>query len=92
MNTPATTKIRMIQRSMDSLMLSLVGLVPVVGLPFSLAALYDAGCARVLEKTYWNPARTHRRLGVALGALGAVVWSVVDTLLMFQLLNDYLMS
>ena len=84
MNDIPAAKIKMMKGSMRCLILGLFSLVPVIGLPFAFAALWVAGGVRAKEKLYWNAARPYRLWGVACAAIGAVVWSVVDLLLISQ--------
>jgi len=91
MNT-AAEKIEMLKASIRCLIFGLLGLLPVVGLPFALAALWISGRVRVKERIFWNAARPYRILGIACAAFGAVVWSVVDTLLIYHAFNNYVSS
>lgn len=90
--TIPAAKIRMMKGSLRCFVFGLLGLLPVIGLPFALAALWTSGRARAHEKYFWNAARPYRIWGVVCAALGAVVWSVVDTLLIFHALNQYVAS
>jgi len=92
MNEIPAAKIKMMKGSIRCLIFGLLGLLPVVGLPFALAALWVAGGVRTKEKLYWNAAKPYRVWGVTCAAMGAVVWSVVDTLLIFQAYDNYLAS
>ena len=60
MNNDAGEKIKMLKGSIRCLMFGLLGLVPVIGLPFGLAALWVSGQVRVREKIYWNAAKPYR--------------------------------
>jgi hypothetical protein len=92
MNTDAREKIKMLKGSIRCLVLGLLALLPVVGLPFGLAALWVSGrvCAR--EKRFWNAARPYRILGITCAAFGMVIWSVVDTFLIFHMISNYTSS
>ena len=92
MNTDAIAKIQMLKGSLRCLVFGLLGLLPVIGLPFALAALWVSGRVRCQEKIFWNAARPHRLWGVAFAALGAVIWSVVDTLIIFRAFDKYISS
>jgi hypothetical protein len=67
-------------------------LLPIIGLPFALAALWISGRVRVKEKQFWNAARHYRIWGVVCAAIGAVVWSVVDGLLIAGSISRYISS
>lgn len=82
----------MLKSSMRCFALGLLGLLPVIGLPFALAALWVAGRVRIQEKIFWNAARPYRLWGIACAAFGAVLWSVVDTFLIFHAFDQYLGS
>ena len=92
MNDLPTAKIKMIKGSARCLTFGLLGLLPVIGLPFALAALWLSGRVRVQEKHLWNAARPHRLWGVGCAALGAVVWSVVDAILILRACSQYISS
>ncbi|HZL77343.1 MAG TPA: hypothetical protein VFC17_00645 [Candidatus Limnocylindrales bacterium] len=81
MNDIPAAKIKMMKTSIRCLIFGLLGLLPIIGLPFALAALWLSGRVRAKEKLFWNAARPYRIWGVACAAIGAVVWSVVDALL-----------
>ncbi len=75
MNNDAVAKITMIRHSMRSFTYGLIGLLPAIGLPFAILALWNARRARVLERQYWNVAKPHRRWGAAIAGLGAIFCS-----------------
>jgi len=84
----ATTKIQMLKGSMRCFAFGLLGLLPFIGLPFGLAALWISGRVRMKEKQFWNAARPYRIWGVVCAALGTILWSgilvfVVGHLLLF---------
>ena len=77
MNSNAGEKIKMLQGSIRCLVFGLLGLVPVIGLPFGFAALWISGRVRAREKKIWNVARPYRICGVVCAAVGTVVWTGV---------------
>lgn len=77
MNELPAAKIKMMKGSIRCLIYGLLALVPVIGLPFGLAALWIAGRVRSTEKTLWNPARPYRICGMLCAALGTVLWTGV---------------
>jgi hypothetical protein len=88
----AAAKIQMIKSSIKCFAFGLLGLLPIIGLPFALAALWISGRVRVKEKQFWNAARHYRIWGVVCAAIGAVVWSVVDGLLIADSISRFISS
>ena len=81
MNNIPAAKIKMMKASIRCLVFGVLGLIPVIGLPFALAALWISGRVRVREKLYWNAARPYRIWGVVCAALGAVLWIGILTII-----------
>lgn len=77
-------KIQMLKGSLRCLIFGLLGLLPVVGLPFALAALWLSGQVRVKEKLFWNAARPHRIAGVVCAAAGTLLWFLVIVLMVYN--------
>jgi hypothetical protein len=84
MNNIPAAKIKMMKASTRCLVFGLLGLVPVIGLPFALAALWISGRVRLKEKLYWNAARPYRLWGVVCAALGTVLWGFVFALIIYH--------
>jgi hypothetical protein len=82
----AAAKIQMMKLSIRCFVDGLLGLIPIIGLPFAFSALWISGRVRVSEKRFWNPARPYRVCGVVCGAIGAVVWSVILIFIIGRLL------
>ena len=70
----AADKIRMMKLSIRCFVDGLLGLIPIIGLPFALAALWISGRVRQHEKRFWNPAKPYRICGVVCAAVGAILW------------------
>jgi hypothetical protein len=85
-------KLRMMKRSVRCLALGLLGLVPLVGVPFALAALWTSYGVRRQERLFWNPAKPHRVVGLISASVGALLWSIVDTILIYNGVNAYIQS
>jgi hypothetical protein len=83
-------KIKMMEASMRCLTYGLLGLLPVIGLPFALAAGWQSGVARAREKQHWNPARKLRLVGFSCAIIGALTWTIVDVLVIWQIYNNYI--
>ncbi len=88
--TIASVKIRMLKDSLRCFVLGLLGLLPIIGPPFAIAALWVSGRARTQEKYFWNVAQPYRFFGVLCAAVGAVVWSGVDMILIYHSLSGYI--
>ncbi len=80
MNTQAITKIQMLKSSMRCFVFGLLGLIPLIGLPFALTALWISGRVRVREKQFWNAARPYRIWGVICAAIGTILWTGILTI------------
>ncbi|HEX3624975.1 MAG TPA: hypothetical protein VH280_06045 [Verrucomicrobiae bacterium] len=88
MNTDASAKIAMLKGSMRCLAFGLLGLLPFVGLPFAILALWTGGRVRRYEVKYWNAAKPFRIWGVVCAGAGAVVWATIGGLIVFNALMD----
>jgi len=84
MNTDVETKIRMLQNSMRCFVCGLLGLLPVIGLPFAFAALALSGEVRAGQKKYWNAARPYWIWGVTCAAGGTIFWCFVVSLIIYH--------
>lgn len=85
-------KIKMMKTSLRCLGFGLLGLLPLIGVPFALAGLWSSFSARRQEKYFWNPAKPHRILGLVCASFGALIWSAVDTILIYHVCNNYINS
>lgn len=85
-------KLKMMKSSVRCLTLGLLSLLPLIGVPFALAALWASYSASQRERQFWNPAKPQRILGLVCAAFGALIWSVVDTLLIYHACNNYVNS
>ena len=83
-NDSPGAKIRMLKGSLRCFVFGLLGLLPLIGLPFALAALWIGGRIRLQEKHLWNAARPYRIWGVVCAALGTVFWGFLLTLVIYQ--------
>jgi hypothetical protein len=92
MNDLPAAKIKMMKGSIRCLTFGLLGLLPLIGVPFALAALWSSYSARRMERQFWNPAKPHRILGLICAAAGALIWSAVDTILIYHACNNYINS
>jgi hypothetical protein len=92
MNDLPAAKIRMMKASIRCLVLGLLGMLPLIGLPFALAAMLFSFRARREERRLWNPAKLQRIMGLVCAALGALVWGAADTILIYNACYNYIYS
>lgn len=78
----------MMVQSLRAFTHSWLGLIPVVGMVFSVTALVWAFQAGRAEREMWNPARRYRRAGVWIAGIASAVWLVVDSLLLLAIVNS----
>ena len=74
MNANAVGKIKMMKASMRCLVFGMLALLPAIGLPFGVAALWISGRVRAREKQFWNAAKPYRIVGTVCAAIGTVLW------------------
>ena len=86
--TAAEAKIRMLKNSLRCSVYGLLGLLPVIGLPFAIATLWISGRVRAKEKLFWNAARPYRVWGVICAAAGTIIWSFVLMLIIYSAFNQ----
>jgi hypothetical protein len=77
MNADASAKIKILNSSLRCLVFGMLGLIPVIGLPFALAALWISGRVRAMEKQMWNAAQPYRIWGVVCAAAGPIFWGFI---------------
>ena len=75
MNDLPAAKIKMMKASTRCLIFGMLALLPAIGLPFGLAALWISGRVRLQEKRLWNAAQPYRKIGVVCAALGTILWT-----------------
>ncbi len=89
MNNDALAKITMLNSSLRCFAYGLLGLLPGIGIPFAVMALWMAGRVSVREKLYWNAARAYRIWGTALAVIGFSLWGGITIIIM---INAYFSS
>ena len=82
--TNAEIKIKMLNGSIRCLAFGLLGLLPIIGLPFGLAALWISGRVRITEKQFWNAARHYRIIGTVCAAIGPIFWFLILSLIIYN--------
>lgn len=71
--TPAAQRVAVIEDSLRAYAWGWIGLVPLLGLPFAIAALRLAFRARRREFDVWNPSAGYRVAAQWLGSVGTGV-------------------
>ena len=89
MNPAAEAKIKMLNSSMRCFVFGMLGLIPLIGLPFAFAALWISGCVRAKEKQLWNAARPYRIWGVVCAAGGTIFGGFILTIVVYQAVFNY---
>jgi hypothetical protein len=69
-DSPLAKNIEAIKASLRCFVYSLVGLVPVAGLPFSLAAIVQSRQVERAARSDWNPAEGYLKAAHRIGPLG----------------------
>jgi hypothetical protein len=87
MNDAPATKIKIMRDSIRCLVFGLLAFVPVIGLPFGLAALWISGRVRQREKRYWNPAKPQRILGLCCAVAGILGWALIVGGIVYSAVN-----
>ena len=91
MNTAPLTpieKIRMMKASLRCHNYGLAAFIPFFGPLLGIAAAIESGRARGYEKRFWNPARTQRLIGLICAAFGTMLWTTVDLLIIWNIVNS----
>ena len=88
MNNDAVAKITMLKSSTRCFFFGLLGLLPGIGLPFAILALWNGGKARVREKIYWNAARPFRIWGVIAASVGLIFWTLTAAVIAFDAFSN----
>jgi len=87
MNEIPAAKIRMMQASMNCLVFGMLALIPIIGVPFGLTALWMSYFAHRCERQFWNPGKPYRVTGQLFAAVGVLVWTIVDTIWIYKIAN-----
>jgi len=81
-------KIEVIQRSLRCFTLGLIGILPLLGVPFALFALDNFRQVRRGLGTQWNPARTYLRWGLATAISGLFLTVVLTFVVAIIVVNE----
>ena len=77
MNPSPATKVWMLRNSLRCFVFGLLGWIPLIGLPFAVAALVLAGKIRKGDRECWNAARAYRLWGGVFAAGGTIFWFIL---------------
>ena len=66
-------KVQVIERSLHCFTCGLLGLLPLVGLPFAIMALFDSFRITTRKANIWNPADRYLSVGTFCAALGLIL-------------------
>ena len=88
MNAAADAKIKMLENSIRCLVCGMLGLLPVIGFPFAVAALVLSAKVRAWQKKNWNVARAYRIWGVVCAATGTIFWGFILTIIIYHAANS----
>jgi hypothetical protein len=75
-------RITIINKSLTAFICGLFGLLPVIGIPFGLAAIVFFVRTRLRKSTEWNPAEHYLNWAARLALIGAVLTLIVIALAM----------
>jgi hypothetical protein len=89
MNADTEAKIKLLKNSLRCFVCGLLGLLPVIGLPFAIAALWISGRVRAREKLFWNAAQPYRIWGVVCAAVGTIFGGFILTIIIYHAVNPY---
>jgi hypothetical protein len=88
MNPAAEAKIRMLENSLRCFVCGLLGLLPIIGLPFAFVALVVySGRVRVGQKRYWNAAKPYWIWGVVSAMAGTIFWGFILIIVIYHAMN-----
>jgi hypothetical protein len=88
--TNAETKIKMLKGSMRCFAFGLLGLLPVVGLPFAIAALWISVPVQAKEKQFWNAAKPYRIVGTTCAEVVVIFWAgILAIIVIGALMNAF---
>ena len=77
----------MMERSLGCAWLGIAGLIPLVGVPFAVAALGCSARVRAAQRRFWNPARSYQRWGFAMGTAGMAISFATAVLIACRVAN-----
>jgi hypothetical protein len=89
MNAAADAKSKMLEDSIRCFVCGMLGLLPVIGFPFAIAALVLSAKVRARQKKNWNAARLYQIWGVVCAATGTIFLGFILTIIIYHAANPY---
>jgi hypothetical protein len=80
-------QIKVIHRSVSGFICGLFGLLPLVGLPFGIAAVVQFICVRRRRDIEWNPAERYLDWGAIFALIGFGLTLLVVAIALFNVIN-----
>lgn len=82
-------RVEMLERSLRCFTLGLIGVVPILGLPAALFALFDLNAVVGRQQGQWNAAHRYVLWGGWLAGIGILLSLLALTLLALVLVNEW---
>jgi hypothetical protein len=80
----AADSIKTVEYSLRCFSLSVLGLIPLIGLPFVMMAFLNYHRARAICKGKWNPAQSYLAWGNVFSSLGVLISLLIILFLIFE--------
>ena len=81
------SKIKMMEGSFQCFAFGLLGLLPIIGIPFGIVALLLSGRVLAGQRRFWNPARPYWLCGIICAWFGLILWGFVFFVMIWRLMN-----
>ena len=78
-------KIDLIQSSLRCFACGIIGLLPFIGIPFAVAAIWDFRRIFFGKSNLWNPAEPYLRVGMACGTAGILLDLLIVAAIVIQI-------
>jgi hypothetical protein len=92
MNIEKPIKVRMIERSLTCFSCGLLGLVPLLGIPFAIVALQEHWRVKRDGVGIWNPARSYLKWGIICARISIAVSLILITSIVLLVSFDTLFT